>query len=245
MTARLGNREYYDDFAAWYERERHRPYHRFLDDLEIELVERYGRGRDVLEIGCGTGLLLQRSAVFARSAIGVDLSGAMLAVARSRGLRVVQGSATALPIASASHDLVYAFKVLAHVVDIGAALSEMTRVVRPGGWVVAEFYNPRSLRRVVKAIKPPSPVSPSNDDLAVYTRYDDVAAIRRYLPPELQWRTTRGIRIVTPVAAIHRVPVLGPCVRAIERALADVPGVREFGGFLAVCAQRVAAPGSS
>ena len=44
--SRLDNRAYYDDFAGWYERERHLPYHRMLDDLEVEIVERYGAGKD-------------------------------------------------------------------------------------------------------------------------------------------------------------------------------------------------------
>src|SRR5258706_12644245 len=79
---RVDNRSYYDDFAGWYERERHLPYHRMLDDLEVELVERYGRDRDVLEVGCGTGLLLHRTSQFARSATGVDLSSGMLAQAQ-------------------------------------------------------------------------------------------------------------------------------------------------------------------
>ena len=54
----MDNRSYYDDFAGWYERERGRGYHRLLDDLELELVRRYGAGKLVLEAGCGTGLLL-------------------------------------------------------------------------------------------------------------------------------------------------------------------------------------------
>ena len=66
----MGNRAYYDDFAGWYERDRHLPYHRMLDDLEVELVERYATGKDVLEVGCGTGLILDRVAAFARGAAG-------------------------------------------------------------------------------------------------------------------------------------------------------------------------------
>src|SRR5262245_10920760 len=134
MNARLDNRAYYDDFAGWYERDRHLPYHRMLDDLEVELVERYGRGKDVLEVGCGTGLILDRVRVFARHASGIDLSGGMLARAAARGLHVAQASATALPIATASVDVAYSFKVLAHIPPIAHALAEMARVVRPGGW---------------------------------------------------------------------------------------------------------------
>jgi ubiquinone/menaquinone biosynthesis C-methylase UbiE len=229
--AALDNRTYYDDFAGWYERERGKGYHRMLDDLEVELVERYGRGKDVLEVGCGTGLILGRVAGFARSAVGVDLSAGMLAKAVARGLPVVQASATVLPVATASVDVAYSFKVLAHVADIGAAMAEMARVVRPGGWVLAEFYNARSLRRLVKALKPATAVSTATNDLAVYTRYDSKAEIAGYLPPELEWVTSRGIRIVTPVSYVHQMPVVGAVVRKAEGLLADRPIARDLGGF--------------
>jgi ubiquinone/menaquinone biosynthesis C-methylase UbiE len=235
-VSRLDNRAYYDDFAGWYERERHLPYHRMLDDLEVELVERYGAGKDVLEVGCGTGLILERAARFARHARGIDLSGGMLAQAARRGLRVLQASATELPIATASVDVAYSFKVLAHIPDIAGAMREMTRVVRPGGVVIAEFYNARSIRRLVKAVKPPTAVSDSTHDEHVYTRYDDAAAIRSYLPADLSWETTRGIRVITPVAAVLRVPLVGSAVRWAEHRLADLPVARDHGGFLvAIC----------
>ena len=96
--SRLDNRAYYDDFAGWYERERHLPYHRMLDDLEVEIVARYAEDKQVLEVGCGTGLILDRVAHFARSACGIDLSGGMLARAAARGLAVAQASATELPL---------------------------------------------------------------------------------------------------------------------------------------------------
>lgn len=239
MPRLLDTRTYYDAFAGWYERERHLPYHRMLDDLELELVERYGRGLDVVEVGCGTGLLLERAARFARSAIGVDLSAGMLAKARARGLEVVQGSATRLPLADASCDVAFSFKVLSHVRDVAGALSEMARVVRPGGWVLAELYNARSLRHLVKRVVAPRAIAPGTHEREVYTRYDRPSQIPALLPPQLRWRTSRGIRIVTPGAFAHRLPGIGASLRALERGLADVPGVRELAGFLVVCAQRI------
>jgi ubiquinone/menaquinone biosynthesis C-methylase UbiE len=235
---RLDNRTYYDDFAGWYERERGQGYHQMLDDLEVGLVERYGRGADVLEAGCGTGLLLERIAGFAARARGVDLSAGMLARARARGLEVVQGSVTALPYAAESFDLCCSFKVLAHVADIRGALSEMARVTRPGGFVLAEFYNPLSLRYLVKRLKRPSAISERNHDEAVYTRYDTPARIRSYLPPDLAWETARGVRIATPAASFHRVPGLGRLLARTEAALADAPLLRNLGGFLIAVARK-------
>jgi ubiquinone/menaquinone biosynthesis C-methylase UbiE len=221
--ARLDNRSYYDDFSGWYEAKRHEPYHRMLDEMEVGVVERYGTDRDILEVGCGTGLVLDRVKHFARSATGVDLSAGMLGKAVSRGLAVAQGSATDLPIATNSVDVAYSFKVLAHIPDIAKAMQEMTRVVRPGGWVLAEFYNARSLRRLVKAIKPPSAISESTNDEAVFTRYDDASAIRSYLPPDLKWVTRRAggdarrqrpqSASVWPLVAQNRTSVSGFAIR--------------------------------
>src|SRR5581483_11479518 len=141
-------RAYYDEFAAGYEAQR-RPsdphgYHAMIDDLEVAITARYARGKDLLEVGCGTGLLLERFAAFARSAKGIDLSPRMLDRAKARGLDVREGSATDLPFDDGMFDVTVSFKVLAHVDDIGEALAEMARVTRPGGAILAEFYSPLS-----------------------------------------------------------------------------------------------------
>jgi ubiquinone/menaquinone biosynthesis C-methylase UbiE len=231
-------KRYYDEFSAWYERERGYGYHQLIDDLEIEVVERYSRGAAVLEAGCGTGLLLERVARSADDAWGVDLSAGMLAKARERGLQVVQGSVDALPFADQRFDVVYSFKVLAHVPRIREAVAEMARVTRPGGYLILEFYNTASLRYLVKRLKPASKISDKTTDEAVYTRYDDLAAARSYLPPGVNLVTMRGVRIATPVAQVYKVPPLGALMTRVERALADRPFARRLGGFLILVAQK-------
>jgi ubiquinone/menaquinone biosynthesis C-methylase UbiE len=228
-------RAYYDEFSARYDDKRggREPngYHDLVDDLEVDYVERFGRGLDVLEVGCGTGLLLARIAEFARTARGIDLSPGMLEHARGRGLEVMEGSATALPFDDASFDLVCSFKVLAHVRDIQLALREMARVTRPGGTVLAEFYNPLSLRGLVKRLGPAGAISARAKESAVYTRFDTPRKIRQHLPPDLRIIGSRGVRIVTPAAAAMRVPVLGSLLTQAEWALCDSPA-RAFGGFV-------------
>ena len=49
---RKDNRSYYDDFAAWYEKERHHGYHALLDRLQVEIAASFCRDREILEIGC-------------------------------------------------------------------------------------------------------------------------------------------------------------------------------------------------
>jgi ubiquinone/menaquinone biosynthesis C-methylase UbiE len=227
-------RAYYDEFSKRYEEHR-RPnrsdgYHALVDDLEIELCERYGRDRDVLECGCGTGLILERVARTARRAVGIDLSPGMLSIARSRGLEVTEGSVTDLPFDDATFDVTCSFKVLAHVPDIGRALAEMARVTRPGGVLLAEFYNPLSLRGLAKRIAPAGKISDRTDERAVYTRFDAPWVLPRILPPGTRLEAARGIRIVTPAAAAMKIPGLRGLLRRTERILCDSPAA-VFGGF--------------
>jgi len=65
-------------------------------------------------------------------------------VARDRGLAVLRGDATALPVAAGGLDLVVAYDVLEHLVDDVAAAHEVRRVLRPGGhFLVAVPADPR------------------------------------------------------------------------------------------------------
>lgn len=230
----MDTRAYYDEFSRRYDDRRggREPggYHDLIDDLEVDLVERYGGGRDILEVGCGTGLLLDRIKGFARSARGVDLSPGMLERARERGLDVVEASATELPFEAASFDVTCSFKVLAHVEGIERALSEMARVVRPGGILLAEFYNPFSLRGLVKRLGPARAISDATDESAVFTRFDSPWEVERLLPEGTRLVASRGVRIVTPAAGAMRVPVLGPALSRLEWALCDSPA-RYLGGF--------------
>lgn len=238
-------RAYYNEFSARYDAERrpNRPggYHALIDDLEIELVQRYSTGADVLECGVGTGLLLERVARFARSAKGIDLSPGMLDKARARGLDVHEASVAAIPFEDASFDVTYAFKVLAHVPEIGRALAEMARVTRVGGTVIAEFYNPLSLRGLVKRFAPPGRISAATRESAVYTRFDAPWVVPRLLPPSLTFERARGVRIVTPAAAIMRVPGVRGVVRVIERRLADTAAAILAGFYVAVLRKTAAA----
>jgi phosphatidylethanolamine/phosphatidyl-N-methylethanolamine N-methyltransferase len=105
----------------------------------VALVNRLP-GRDVLEVGVGTGLALPYYAAD-RRVTGIDLSAEMLAQARKRvadreianvaGLREMDAEATDFP--DASFDVAVAMFVASVVPNPRALLAEMRRVVRPGG----------------------------------------------------------------------------------------------------------------
>ena len=219
---------YYDDYGTWYESERREGYYAFINDLEFEKIRLAVTNRDVLEIGCGTGLILERSAAVARSATGVDLSDGMLNTARKKGLAVAKGSATDLDFPDASFDVVYSFKVFPHIPDVARAVAEATRVTKPGGSMFLEFYNPVSLKALANHV---SFGLRSGKD--VYCRFDRPADIRRYLPVGWQVRSARGVRIFAPVAACYTMPLVADLFRLLERRACDT-WLSRFGGYYIV-----------
>jgi SAM-dependent methyltransferase len=173
---------YYDEFSKAYEKNRgdNDPggYHELIDDLQVDFASRYAAGGDLLEVGCGTGLLLRRFAKLTKSARAIDLSPGILEKARARGLDVRTGT------------------------------------------VFADFYNPYSLRGIVKRWGPAGAISASTKESAVYTRFDSPFRVGKLLPPG--WRVTdsRGVRILTPAAQAFRVPWLRKALTYGEWALA-------------------------
>ncbi|MDX2034384.1 MAG: class I SAM-dependent methyltransferase [Blastocatellia bacterium] len=97
------------------------------------------RERAILDAGCGTGGNLEWLARYAGGGrvAGIDLIETALHFCRARGAtRLAQASATELPFADESFDLVTSFDVLVQIPGAGAdeqALREMFRVLRPGG----------------------------------------------------------------------------------------------------------------
>jgi SAM-dependent methyltransferase len=239
MSQPPSTQTYYDRFAAGYEAERHHGYHQLIDELELELVRRYGTGKDVFEAGCGTGLLLREAARVARRAVGLDLSRGMLGPARGRGLRVVQGSLTDVPLPTAAFDLVYSMKVLAHVPPIGRAVAELSRLVRPGGHLLLEFYNPLSLRYLAKRLGGAGRIADDGTtEKDVYTRFDTPARARSYLPPDLELVGVRGVRVVTPTSRVFAFAPLGRLFTWAEHVACDAPLLRNLGGFLILIARK-------
>jgi ubiquinone/menaquinone biosynthesis C-methylase UbiE len=97
----------------------------------------------VLDAGTGTGYLAGMMAPLVENVIGVDCAPAMLARAGEKmaqaGYHQVslrEGMAEQLPLPSRSVDVAMCHMLLHHVVSPRTALSELHRVVRPGGYVV-------------------------------------------------------------------------------------------------------------
>jgi ubiquinone/menaquinone biosynthesis C-methylase UbiE len=117
--------------------------------LEARATESRGSGGGpprVLDIGCGTGKQLAANA--ARwpelALVGVDLSRAMLAVARPRcpSAALIRADAARLPLRDASIDYAYSQFTYAHFDDVPGFAREARRVLAPGGRLVVTNIDP-------------------------------------------------------------------------------------------------------
>lgn len=129
--------ELWEQQAGWWQRT-------FTEGADPEYTEQIlplaaehlaGTG-DVLDVGTGEGQVARLAAtVGARRVVGVDPTWAQLTVARDRGGPVSYGraDAAALPFREAAFDAVVACLVFEHIDLVDEAISEVGRVLRPGG----------------------------------------------------------------------------------------------------------------
>ena len=132
-------REAYDKMATRYDTR----WGRYLDATVGETLARIDPrpGDRILDLGCGTGHLLEGLARDSRdlSLAGLDLSAGMLSQAQGRlppSVELVQGRVSALPFASRSLDLVVSSSSLHFWRRPDAALREAVRILRPDGRLV-------------------------------------------------------------------------------------------------------------
>jgi malonyl-CoA O-methyltransferase len=94
-------------------------------------------GDRILECGCGKGRFLKaiKDALPDVECTGVDISEKMLAHLPP-GIRGRQGALEQLPLPSASYDVVFSVEAIEHSINKEAAIAEMIRVAKPGGFVI-------------------------------------------------------------------------------------------------------------
>ncbi len=141
--------EYFERIAEIWDEER--SLHAAADTVEAAIVGAVGAeplGR-VLDVGTGTGRMLQLLAHRAERAVGIDTSHSMLSVARANLERagvvnweLRQGDVHSPPLDAASFDLVVIHQVLHYLDDPARAITEAARLVAPGGRLLVVDFAP-------------------------------------------------------------------------------------------------------
>src|SRR5438552_18061440 len=122
----------------WWVRENQSPH----DSFVFGALAREGLER-VLEIGPGRGAFSFRMRNFRKRVVAVEINRAFIEYCRRKeagsGIEFLQGTVTTLPFHDETFDAVLCIEVLMHIDNPGRALSEMSRVLRPGGIVLLSF----------------------------------------------------------------------------------------------------------
>lgn len=131
-------------------------YSRAMQAVRFELLEKYGRDRHVLDVGCATGDYLKASLGVFKSATGLDYTQRFLDEFAASfdgelpaNLKLVCADARDMPFAPRSFDFAYSFATLYSIPEGERVVSELGRVMRQGGHVALEFGNLHSLNTLV------------------------------------------------------------------------------------------------
>ncbi|GHO85435.1 bifunctional 2-polyprenyl-6-hydroxyphenol methylase/3-demethylubiquinol 3-O-methyltransferase UbiG [Dictyobacter formicarum] len=154
-----------DIFAnyGWYEK--HNLLYRITSDrcnyIESRIERVFGRNalaqQEILEVGCGGGLICRELARRGAVATGIDPVEGALADARryvqqgrlGHNVSFDHGYAESLPYADGSFSVIVCLDVLEHVRDLQATIHEIARVLAPGGIFVFDTINRTLLARLV------------------------------------------------------------------------------------------------
>jgi len=218
----------------------------------------------VLDIGSGFGSFALGAAGQGARVIGVETSRALVDIATQRSVRFagefrtppefLAADARELPLESASVDLVTAWNVLEHVDDVPRVISEVERVLRPGGWFSLVAPNYLAVRKEAHYLVPWLPMLPKSigrrylsalgrdpgflaTDIWYRTRPEVKARLREVFPVILTPREVRclGLRL-SPEANWQR-PKSRLAAVAVD-GLLRLEALNPLGHAIALCAQK-------
>ncbi len=122
-----------------------------INPLRLEWIKQLTgglAGKNVIDIGCGGGILAESMAVAGATVTGIDLAEKSLKVARLHGLEsgvpVTYRNVSAEDMASehpSQFDIVTCMEMLEHVPDPGSIIRACSTLVKPGGWVFFSTIN--------------------------------------------------------------------------------------------------------
>lgn len=116
---------------------------RWYWDKRDEAVLKWVAGSRIIEVGCGEGILLEKTLRSNPGSlrIGIDIEQMNVDICRRHGLPVLHGSAESLPIRESSFDTALLIEVIEHLRRPALVLREIFRILKPGGRLALLFPN--------------------------------------------------------------------------------------------------------
>lgn len=127
---------------------------RFVADLAAPVVELLAPrpGEEILDLGCGDGVLSLRIAARGARVTGIDASPSLVSAAQAAGLDAMLGDGAALPYTKC-FDAVFSNAVLHWITVPDAVIASVARALRPGGRFVGEFGGHGNVAAIIVALR--------------------------------------------------------------------------------------------
>lgn len=134
----------------------HFRYDKNIINIRFSFIEKWGFDKDVLDLCCGTGSYLLPILNHVKSAVGVDFSSKSLDGFKNnlnglypKNLNLIQSDAQQIPVKNNSFDFIYSYCALYHIPHVVSVISEVSRLLRPGGHASLELGNYYSINTPV------------------------------------------------------------------------------------------------
>jgi len=188
-------------------------------------------GLKVLDVGCGNGYVLSRYARQGAEVTGVDLTGTAIDLSRRRfALENLPGTfletdGETLPFPDNSFDIVCSMGVLHHTANPAPMVSEMHRVLRPGGRCIVMLYNRHSWKTVVlmrmRRLFDPQFKGKTQQEALNYNDGPNCPLAVVYSEREAKelLKAFRGFDVIKTQLSWKQLVILPPIVRLFERFL--------------------------
>jgi len=180
------NRAYHDYAAENYDRDprvrlgvKHKNCGKRLEWLKRHYLKS-ADGLVVLNLGAGTGNLIQKSQEVFGYTVGLDVSANMLKKAKRSGGRFLQADALNIPLKDHTCDVVFCVAVLHHICDLKSFFRSVYRVLKPGGVFYSDYDPNRKFYQLVSGI----PLM--RFGLSVYKKISDLSVFNKEGPAEIR-----------------------------------------------------------
>lgn len=121
--------------------------------IKKELINKYGKNKKILDIGCATGDYLIHSSDIIKESIGIDFSKKMLKEAitkKCENIEFITCTAKALPFNNNVFDMCYSYSTLYYIPNVETIINEVSRVLKePNGIAILDLGNLWSLNTIV------------------------------------------------------------------------------------------------
>ncbi|VAW48332.1 hypothetical protein MNBD_GAMMA03-2079 [hydrothermal vent metagenome] len=148
--------EYYSNAQVSLKPLKKTDFFQILVDIRRDLIQCYGAGKKVLDIGCSTGdYLLMVKDVIAEG-VGLDYTQKSISAASSKcnqanikNIEFIQADAKNIPYSDKTFDLVYSFATLGYISEVERVIVEIVRILKKDGIAILEFGNLWNLNTLV------------------------------------------------------------------------------------------------